>query len=333
MTGQTFLIFIVVAALLLAGVFWLARGAEPLDEHGRRRHGSLVGAIEEQLSSTAATVRGGAARDGLLEVFVVVSAILLALGSLHVYWGPTHQLLAAPDYAAETIPALNGLHDSGLRGYLDHLPGYPGIMMVQLIPSEIANLLGLSEPTTWRFLSCVGIASIALSILAALPLLRVSPASRGSVRTAIVLAGCSPAAYWALRIGHPEEVLTTGLLLGAVIAAAKERPVIAAILLGFAIGKAWPAVAALPVIGLLLPDIRRTLVGCVVTAVTIAVIYLPPLLFANHSVQVLSKLGQKGIFNVGQVFWWFGTPLPASVVRDPAQQSVPQPRGLGPEWS
>ncbi len=267
--------------------------------------------------------------DRWLELFVLVGAVLLALASLREYM-QAGAYIAAPDYIAEMLPPINALRDEGLRGFVDHLPGYPGAAMIEYVPAQISVWLGLSEATTWRVLSSIGVIALALAIMSTLPLARASETARGSARIAVLLAVASPTAYWALRIGHPEELLSTGLLLGAVVAAAREKPIIAGVLLGLAVGKAWPAVAALPVLGLLLPDLRRVVKSMAAAAAAALLIFLPPLLLDSGSVKTMTILGQSGIFNVGQVFWWFGTALPDSIV---ATQSVPQPRGHGPVWS
>ncbi len=124
-------------------------------------------------------------------------------------------------------------------------------------------------------------------------------------------------------------MLVVACTLGAVSAAARERPWLAGLLLGLAAGKAWPLVAALPIFGLLLPGGLRVLKALVATGVTMLVLYLPPVIHYIGSVKVLSQLGANNIFNVGQVWWWFGTPIPKSNL---ALQTVPQPR-VGPVWT
>ncbi len=261
------------------------------------------------------------ARDDLwLEVIIVVVAAGLAGFSLREY--------IAPDYLVEVLPAVKAMNDTGWGAALEALPGYPAIALLLLLPAKLATIVGADEANTWRFLSALGISAIAISCIAALPYLRATEARRWAARVAVALAVGSPCAYWALRIGHPEELLATGLLLGSVIAAARERPIIAGVLLGLACGKAWPVVAALPVIGLLLPDFRRVLIGAVSAAIALLAFYVPSILFASDSVHSLTDLGVNTIFNVGHIFWWFGEPIPESVV---ATQTVPQPR-VGPVW-
>lgn len=273
--------------------------------------------LGHQLAARARTV----VDDGWIELIVVSVAAGLAGVALREY--------IAPDYKAEWLPPINGLKDSGIEGYLTHLPGYPGIVVAHLPLVLFAELLSLDEASTWRFLSAFAISGLALAVLAVVPLMRALEVRRGPAWIAVGLAAGSPAAYWALRIGHPEEVLATGLLLGAVVAAARERPIIAGILLGIAGGKAWPLVAAVPILALFLPNTRRTLLFCAATLATLLAIYVPSLAVNTVPVQALTNLGTAAIWNVGQVFWWFGDPIPLSNV---ALQTVPQPR-VGAGWA
>lgn len=261
------------------------------------------------------------ADDHLIEALIVAIATGLAAAALREY--------IAPDYRAEYLPALQGFQERGIAGFLEGLPGYPGIVVAQLPLIMVAEVLGLDEASTWRLLSAAAVSALALAVLSILPLLRAASTPQGAGRVAVALAVGSPAAYWALRIGHPEEILVVALTLGAVSAAARERPWLAGILLGFAAGKAWPLVAALPIFGLLLPNGWRVLKAMVAAGVVMAVIYLPPTLHHAQSVQLLANLGANNIFNVGQVWWWFGAPIPQSTV---TMQTVPQPR-VGPAWS
>ncbi len=160
--------------------------------------------LGHQLAARARTV----VDDGWIELIVVSVAAGLAGVSLREY--------IAPDYKAEWLPPLNGLSDSGLEGYLTHLPGYPGIVVAHLPLALFAQLLSLDEASTWRFLSAFAISALALAVLAVVPLMRALEVRRAPAWIAVGIAAGSPAAYWALRIGHPEEVLATGFLLGAV---------------------------------------------------------------------------------------------------------------------
>ncbi|MEH3053925.1 MAG: hypothetical protein PGN13_07950 [Patulibacter minatonensis] len=278
-------------------------------------------AVRQRLGTHLGSARRTVAGDQLIEALVIALATGLAAASLREY--------IAPDYKAEYLPALQGFADRGLAGYIEGLPGYPGAVILQFPLVLLTSALGLGEEATWRFLSAASISALALAVLSFLPLLRAATVPRGAGRVAVFLAVASPGAYWALRIGHPEELLTVALTIGAVSAAARGRAGLAGLLLGLAAGKAWPVVAALPVFGLLLPSGWRIVKAAAAAGVAMAVLYLPPLVHHATSVNVLARLGENTIFNVGQVWWWFGSPIPMSNV---ALQSVPQPR-VGPTWT
>lgn len=255
------------------------------------------------------------------ELLAVVLSVLLAVASLREF--------LAPDYMVEILPAVQGYRHTGIGGWIEALPGYPAAAMLEFPVLLAAELLGLDDAGGWRLLSSFAVAVLCASVLVALPLVRAGGASRTATLVAVALAVGSPATYWALRIGHPEEVLSTGLLLAAAVAAARERPVLAGVLLACAGGKGWAAVAALPVLALLLPQWRRVAIGTAAAAVTTAILYVPPYLFGGDALAVMANTGAAAIFNTGHVFWWFGDPIALSAV---AQQPVPQPR-IGAHWT
>lgn len=267
--------------------------------------------------------QGRPARAGReAEFLAVLLGVLLMIAALRTY------VDAAPDYKVEIIPPLQGWRKDGFEGWLELLPGYPAAAMLELPVLLLGEFIGLSDADGWRLLSAVAIGALVAAIIAALPLIRAADASRTATLVAVALA-ISPTAYWALRIGHPEEVLSTGLLLAAVVAAAYERPILAGALLGCAAGKGWAFAAAIPVIGLLLPNYRRVAIAAASTVIVTAVLYLPPFVLDSGGLQVMASTGNEQIFNVGQIFWWFGDPIPLATVES---QSVPQPR-IGVEWA
>ena len=74
-----------------------------------------------------------------------------------------------------------------------------------------------------------------------------------------MLAG--PVTSAALEFGHPEELLAAALMVGAVIAAGRDRAVAAGLLLGCAVAtKQWAAMGALPAL-IALPRRRLWLIG------------------------------------------------------------------------
>lgn len=74
-----------------------------------------------------------------------------------------------------------------------------------------------------------------------------------SERAAVVLLCVgSPFAVRAIHWGHPEEFLATALCIGAMLAAGRDRPLVAGVLLGLGYAtKQWAVVAAAPVLATL----------------------------------------------------------------------------------
>src|SRR5690349_15259577 len=72
------------------------------------------------------------------------------------------------------------------------------------------------------------------------------------------LAVINPVTFRALHWGHPEELLAAALCVGAVLAALRERELLAGLLLGLAVAtKQWALIAVLPT--LLATSQRRVL--------------------------------------------------------------------------
>ena len=79
----------------------------------------------------------------------------------------------------------------------------------------------------------------------------------------------SPVSYAALEYGHPEELLGAALVVGAIIAAARDRSLAAGLLLGCAVAtKQWALMAGLPVL-LAAPRGRVRIVGMAAAVVTV----------------------------------------------------------------
>ena len=90
------------------------------------------------------------------------------------------------------------------------------------------------------------------------------------------LAVINPITFKALHWGHPEELLTAALCVGAVLAGLRERAILAGLLLGLALAtKQWAVIAVLP--ALLAAPARRLRLG-VVAAATAGALTLPMML-------------------------------------------------------
>jgi hypothetical protein len=119
---------------------------------------------------------------------------------------------------------------------------------------------------------------------------------------AIVLCVASPAAVLALQFGHPEDLLGAVLCVAAVLAASRERPLVAGLLLGLAVAnKEWGVLAAGPVVVALPSGRARALLAAAAVA---GAVLAPLVLFGGgFSASVASSAG-SGALNSPFTFWW-----------------------------
>jgi hypothetical protein len=124
----------------------------------------------------------------------------------------------------------------------------------------------------------------------------------------------NPITFEALRLGHPEEVLTAALLVAAMAAASEKHSASAALFLGLAVAsKQWAVIGFLPVL-LVLPA-RRLKTGIVAVAV-IGVLFLPSVAASPGSFlgaqQVASGTPQNGV--AGPLSIWYPVASSTKVV-------------------
>jgi hypothetical protein len=109
--------------------------------------------------------------------------------------------------------------------------------------------------------------------------LRARPQSDWVPAIVAILAVANPATAAAVRLGHPEEVLTAALAVGAVVLAVRERSAAAGVVLGLALAtKQWALVAVVPAIVAAPRAHRLRLLGI---AVAVAAALTLPVLLAN----------------------------------------------------
>lgn len=120
----------------------------------------------------------------------------------------------------------------------------------------------------------------------------------------LLLAAANPLSYRALEIGHPEEILGAVLCVAAVIAALRDRPWLAAVLLGLALAnKAWAVLAIGPVLLALREHRWRTLL----TAFAVGGLFVAPFLLNGAAREALTSAGSTdAVFQPWQVFWPLG---------------------------
>ena len=179
------------------------------------------------------------------------------------------------DYFSDAGPAIDTL----VRGnYDEFFASQPlmGTFSLLVRAPFVAAVFHSSETSVYLIgvLPCL-FATIALGLV-----LSRSLADRGASTAAQgVVAGLAvinPMTFRAIHWGHPEELLAGALCVAALLAALRQRELLAGILLGLAIStKQWAVLAVLPT--LLAASNHRLLLGCAAAAVT-GVFTLPPLL-------------------------------------------------------
>jgi hypothetical protein len=213
------------------------------------------------------------------------------------------------DYATEARLPLTALLHGHLARFFGSVPAYGGSLELRAPFALIASLGGGGAEAIYRFaaLPCV-FAFGALGLWAARGMRR---ARVGWAAVVIAVAVCvaNPLTYYALAIGHPEELLGGVLCAGAVLAAMRGNAVWAGLLLGAAIAnKEWAVLAIGPVL-IALPQ-RRLRALALAGAVALAL--LAPIAIAAGSVSAtggrLTVSESGAIFNAQQIWWFLGTP-------------------------
>jgi hypothetical protein len=242
-----------------------------------------------------------------------VIAIAIAAAIAMAWWQPWQVNLN--DYSSEAALPLAALLHGHILLFLRSAPSYGPSLELRAPFALIASLADGSRLLIYRFsaLPCL----LALAALGAWIATRLRAAGRSRLTAALTLAVCfvNPMTYYAMKIGHPEEVLGGVLCVVAVLAALRGRANWAGILLGLAIAnKEWALVAIGPVL-LALPARR---IHTLLIAAAVAALLLAPIALMSGSVKAASSritVNDGGtVFYPQQVWWFLGTPgrwLPA----------------------
>jgi hypothetical protein len=212
------------------------------------------------------------------------------------------------DYDNEARPAYDSLTHGHVIEFLRLVPAYGG-SLVERAPFALL-------PTTW------GGGELAVYRMVALPCLLAAAAlgvwlvnhmrskNSSAFSRAVTLGVCvaNPLTLRALELGHPEELLGACLCIAAVLLASRDRPLLAAAMLGLAIAnKEWALLALGPVL-LALPPKRRLVCLGGTLAFTAAV--LAPLVLVSSGGFAAGTRGvataQATIFQPWQIWWFFG---------------------------
>lgn len=177
------------------------------------------------------------------------------------------------DYPGDAGVAVSALDHGHLATYLSSHP----VMgpFATLFEAPFA-LLGASELSAYHW-ACLGCALILVALGRLLfGLARERGATELGATLIAVLCVLNPITVDAFQAGHPEELLTAALAIGAVVVAGRGQSVRAGLLLGLAVAsKQWAVLAVLPVL-MALPSGRRR--AAAVGLGVLAVLTLPALI-------------------------------------------------------
>lgn len=184
------------------------------------------------------------------------------------------------DYFSDASAAIDALARGDLDGFFASQPLMGSFSLVLRAPFVAAVFDGNLETVYFAgALPCL-FATVILGL--ALARLAAEHGQSAPVQGLIAgLAVINPITFRALHWGHPEELLGAALCVGAVLAALRERELLAGVLLGLAIAtKQWALIAVLPT---LLAAPRRRIALLTIAGSLVALFYLPGLIANSAS--------------------------------------------------
>jgi glycosyl transferase family 87 len=186
---------------------------------------------------------------------------------------------ALGDYPIDAGPAVDALAGGHISAFLGSDPDMGPVSIILRAPFAALGGGDLLSAYQWGSLICVFTAGLLGLYLARLAGRRGSGAPAQALLAGVCLL--NPLTFAALQAGHPEEILTASLAVGAVAVASQGHSGRAALLLGLAIAsKQWAVIAILPVL-MALPS-GRVRAGLGAAAVVLA-LTLPAVLAHPHA--------------------------------------------------
>src|ERR1700722_16621451 len=156
----------------------------------------------------------------------VASATMAWLGLYGFAWN---------DYESEARPAFDALAQGHVVEFLRLAPAYGGSFVERAPFALLPDLWGGGSLAVYRMvaLPCL----LAAATLGVWLVARMRAEVRPTLARSVVLGLCvaNPLTLQALEIGHPEGLLGACMCVAAVLLASRDRPLLAAILLGLAI--------------------------------------------------------------------------------------------------
>ncbi|HEX6388202.1 MAG TPA: glycosyltransferase family 87 protein [Solirubrobacteraceae bacterium] len=235
---------------------------------------------------------------------VPLAPILLALvGATFLGWAELVGY-AWTDYELANEKPFRALVHGQLGAFFDSAPIDGPSLLLRAPFALLSWIWGAGDMAIYRLVAVPGLlAGAILGVVLWAERARLYPLARYR-NVFLLLAAANPVMLIALRIGHPEELFGAVLCVAAVLAALGNRPTLAGLLLGVAIGnKAWAVLAVGPVLLALGEGRRRALAIAVVVAGCI----VAPFMLSGSREEVTSASSTGGVFQPWQVFWFFGS--------------------------
>ena len=215
------------------------------------------------------------------------------------------------DYAVEVAPAYSALAAGHLVGFLQLAPAYGGSLELRAPFALLPGLWHGGETAVYQAVSLPCLIAAALFGVWLVNRMRAIGHNRLACATALGLCVANPVTLYALQDGHPEELLGAVLCVVAVLAAQRERSLLAGALLGLAIvNKEWGLLAIGPVLVALPSWPRRG--RALGLAGAIAVVFYAPLLLSHWlggppSTSLDTAASGGAIFQPWQLWWFLGS--------------------------
>jgi glycosyl transferase family 87 len=254
----------------------------------------------------------------------LIALLVLAAAALSLRAGATME--PGLDYFGDASDAIDALVRGDLAAFFGGQPLMGSFSLLVRAPF-VAPVFSSSIETVYfaGALPCV-----LATVILGLALARIAAERGQSTAVQGLIAGLAvinPITFRALHWGHPEELLCAALCVGAVLAALRERELLAGVLLGLAIAtKQWALIAVLPA---LLAAPRRRLPLLAIASTIAVAFYLPGLILNadRFSTTTEAAAGQAagGASTTPWSLWW---PL-AGIADSPFGERYMAPAWIG----
>ncbi len=213
------------------------------------------------------------------------------------------------DYPADAGPAMTALLHGNLHAFALARPAMGDVSLLARAPfAAIAYAGSPTQLSIYRWGALAGVLSVAALALWLGAIARRRGSGVLGEWAIVLVAMANPLVSSALAAGHPEELLTASLCIGALVAALGRRWLLSVVLLGLAIAaKQWMVVAILPVVLALGRDRGRALIGALALA---ALVSIPeaigaPLAFLRNQLSLTH--GSSHFISLWS-WWWLPAP-------------------------